>query len=171
VSAEAVENLNTLIDYRYQQHVKAKNGQHGMGREMTGANGADAVLRVPVGTAIYEEDGETPICDLVVPGSAFCCSKVAGAASAMRISRAPPTAHRAAPIQANPRKKGDRAAIEADRRCGSHRSPNAGKSTFLSRVSQARPENRRLSVHHAGAATWKWCAATRLISCSPIFPG
>ncbi|HEY6578785.1 MAG TPA: GTPase ObgE, partial [Rhizomicrobium sp.] len=56
VWAETVDNLNTLIDYRYQQQMKAKNGQHGMGREMTGANGADAVLRVPVGTTIFEED-------------------------------------------------------------------------------------------------------------------
>src|SRR5271157_474908 len=64
VWAEAVENLNTLIDYRYQQHVRAKNGEGGMGKEMTGAGGTDAVLRVPVGTQIFEEDGETPICDL-----------------------------------------------------------------------------------------------------------
>jgi GTP-binding protein len=66
--AEAVENLNTLIDYRYQQHVMAKNGQHGMGREMSGANGEDAIMRVPVGTQIYDEDGETLICDLAQPG-------------------------------------------------------------------------------------------------------
>ena len=64
VWAEAVENLNTLIDYRFQQHIKAKNGQHGMGKEMTGAAGPDALLRVPVGTQIFEEDGETPIADL-----------------------------------------------------------------------------------------------------------
>src|SRR5437764_1265304 len=56
VWAEAVENLNTLIDYRFQQHIKAKNGQHGMGKEMTGAAGPDAVLRVAVGTQIFEED-------------------------------------------------------------------------------------------------------------------
>ena len=49
--AEAVENLNTLIDYRFQQHVKAKNGEGGMGKVMTGANGEDAVMKVPVGTA------------------------------------------------------------------------------------------------------------------------
>src|SRR5208283_5167606 len=54
--------------YRYQQHVMAKNGQHGMGREMSGANGDDAIMRVPVGTQIYEEDGETLICDLAQPG-------------------------------------------------------------------------------------------------------
>src|SRR5271165_5665602 len=69
VWAEAVENLNTLIDYRYQQHVHAKSGRHGMGKEMSGANGDDALLRVPVGTQIYEEDGETLICDLAKPGA------------------------------------------------------------------------------------------------------
>src|SRR5437868_10568137 len=68
VWAEAVDNLNTLIDYRYRQHVSARNGQHGMGREMTGANGTDAVLTVPRGTTIYEEDGETPFCDMERPG-------------------------------------------------------------------------------------------------------
>src|SRR5205823_10585961 len=68
VWAEAVENLNTLIDYRFRQHVSARNGQHGMGRKMTGANGGDAVLQVPVGTMIYEGDGETLICDLETAG-------------------------------------------------------------------------------------------------------
>src|SRR6201985_3763984 len=68
VWAEAVENLNTLIDYRFQQHVKAKNGEGGKGKVMTGANGADAVMKVPVGTQIYEEDGETLIADLAEAG-------------------------------------------------------------------------------------------------------
>ena len=60
VIAEAVEGLNTLIDYRYQQHFFAKNGGAGMGKDRHGANGADAVLKVPVGTQIYEEDGDDP---------------------------------------------------------------------------------------------------------------
>ena len=64
VLAEAVENLNTLIDYRFQQHVKAKSGEGGKGKVMTGANGDDAIMKVPVGTQIYEEDGETLIADL-----------------------------------------------------------------------------------------------------------
>src|SRR6202008_2937915 len=64
VWAQAVENLNTLIDYRFQQHVTAKNGGGGMGKDMHGANGADAVLKVPVGTEIYDEDNETLIYDL-----------------------------------------------------------------------------------------------------------
>src|SRR5205085_6888784 len=75
VWAEAVENLNTLIDYRYQQHFTAKNGQHGMGKEMAGANATDIVLRVPVGTEIYEEDNETLIADLGRPGARALLAK------------------------------------------------------------------------------------------------
>ena len=61
---EAVEGLNTLIDYRYQQHFKAQTGVHGMGRNRAGANGEDVVLKVPVGTQVFEEDQETLIADL-----------------------------------------------------------------------------------------------------------
>src|SRR3974390_3418022 len=69
VWAEAVENLNTLIDYRFQQHITAKSGGHRMGKEMAGATGPDTGLKVPVGTQIYEEDNETPIADLDRPGA------------------------------------------------------------------------------------------------------
>src|SRR3569833_3055447 len=69
VIAEAVENLNTLIDYRIQQHVKAKSGEGGKGKVTTGAAGA--VMKVPVGTEIYEEDGETLIVDLATPGMRY----------------------------------------------------------------------------------------------------
>src|SRR3954454_12160131 len=68
VWAEAVDGLNTLIDYRYQQHFKARTGGHGMGRDRHGANSPDIVLRVPVGTQIFEEDNETLIADLSVLG-------------------------------------------------------------------------------------------------------
>src|SRR3546814_16676787 len=63
VIVEAVEGLNTLIDYRYKQHFKAASGQHGMGRQRTGADASPIVLRVPVGTQIFAEDGETPIAE------------------------------------------------------------------------------------------------------------
>ena len=56
---EAVDGLNTLIDYRYQQHFKRQDGGHGMGKNRHGANGATAILKVPAGTQIFEEDGET----------------------------------------------------------------------------------------------------------------
>src|SRR5436305_9349969 len=65
---EAVEGLNTLIDYRYQQHFKAETGGHGMGRNRHGANGQDVVLRVPVGTQVLSEDKDELIADLAEPG-------------------------------------------------------------------------------------------------------
>src|SRR4249919_2278676 len=64
VFAECVDGLNTLIDYRYQQHFKAATGGHGMGRDRAGAKGADVVLKVPLGTEILEEDNETVVADL-----------------------------------------------------------------------------------------------------------
>ena len=67
---EAVDGLNTLIDYRFQQHFKAQRGENGMGKDRHGANGKDIVLQVPVGTEVYEEDGETLIADLTELGRA-----------------------------------------------------------------------------------------------------
>src|SRR3954454_19756286 len=68
VWVEAVDGLNTLIDYRYQQHFKAKTGVHGMGRNRTGADGGDIVLRVPAGTQVFEDDNETLIADMTEVG-------------------------------------------------------------------------------------------------------
>src|ERR1700759_5134571 len=68
VVVEVADGLNTLIDFRYQQHFKAKTGGHGMGKNRAGARGPDAVLRVPAGTQVFEEDGETLIADLTDPG-------------------------------------------------------------------------------------------------------
>src|SRR5438128_2992207 len=75
VWVEAVDGLNTLIDYRYQQHFKAKTGTHGMGRNMTGAKGADVTLKVPAGTQIFAEDNETLIFDLTLVGQGFVLAK------------------------------------------------------------------------------------------------
>src|ERR1700692_818484 len=68
VVAEAVDGLNTLIDYRYQQHFSAQNGHAGMGKDRHGANGADIMIKVPAGTQIYEEEGETLLADLTEVG-------------------------------------------------------------------------------------------------------
>src|SRR5437868_7278718 len=68
VIIEAVTGLNTLIDYRYQQHFKAQRGGNGMGKDRAGANGKPVVLKVPVGTQVYEEDGETLLADLTTVG-------------------------------------------------------------------------------------------------------
>jgi GTP-binding protein len=141
VWAEAVENLNTLIDYRYQQHIKAKNGQHGMGKEMTGAAGADAVMPVPVGTQIFEEDGETLIADLQRPGARALLLKGGKGGFGNAHFK---TSTNQAPRHANPGQPAEektvilRLKLIAD--VGLIGLPNAGKSTFLSRVSAAKPK-------------------------------
>ena len=75
VIVECVANLNTLLDYRYKQHFKAKKGGHGMGKNRTGAKRDDVVLAVPPGTQIFDEDGETLIADLTEPGERFVLAR------------------------------------------------------------------------------------------------
>ena len=141
VWAEAVDNLNTLIDYRFQQHVKAKNGEPGKGKVMTGAGGADAVMKVPVGTEIYEEDGETLIADLTQAGERVMLLKGGNGGFGNAHFK---SATNQAPRRANPGQPGEdktfilKLKLIAD--AGLIGMPNAGKSTFLSRVSAARPK-------------------------------
>jgi GTP-binding protein len=141
VWAEAVENLNTLIDYRFQQHLYAKNGGHGMGKEMSGARGTDAVIKVPVGTQIYEEDNETLIADLDQPGARALLLE--GGNGGFGNAHFKSSTNRA-PRRANPGQPGIektiwlRLKLIAD--VGLIGLPNAGKSTFLSRVSSAKPK-------------------------------
>ena len=138
---EAVPGLNTLVDFRYQQHFRAKRGGNGMGKQRTGESANDLIIKIPAGTQIFAEDGETLIADITRSGDKLTLLEGGrGGHGNMRFK----TSTNRAPKKSTPGKEGDEMWIWLKLKLMSDAGlvgmPNAGKSTFLAKVTSAKPK-------------------------------
>ena len=141
VIVEAVHGLNTLIDFRYQQHFFAKNGRPGMGKQRTGKDGDSITLKVPVGTQIMDEDGETVLVDLIEVGQKATVAKGGNGGFGNLYFK---SSTNQAPRRANPGLTGVERTLwlklKLIAEVGLVGLPNAGKSTFLGKTTNANPK-------------------------------
>ncbi len=137
----ATHNLSTLLDFKYRTHYKSQNGEHGRGKEQHGACGAPLRLEVPVGTVVYNDETGELLCDFVEHGQEFVVAK-GGRGGFGNLHFVTPT--RQAPDFALPGKEGESITIRLELKLladvGVIGFPNVGKSTFISKVSKARPK-------------------------------
>ena len=164
VIIEVVDGLNTLIDYRYQQHFKAQKGTNGMGKDRHGANGKPIVLKVPVGTQVFDEDRETLIHDFTSLGEKFVLAE--GGNGGFGNAHFKSSTNRA-PRNANPGQSGEerwiwlRLKLIAD--AGLVGLPERWEIDLPLGRQRGQAEDRRLSLHHVASAAWRGeCAGPRI---------